>query len=62
MELKLPLYKMLITDEEDGDEEVDWVALVQSPAIQRNFLAFNLEQIDREEMHYSNMQFSTLEF
>jgi hypothetical protein len=61
MELKLPLYKMLITDEEDGDEEVDWVALVQSPAIQRNFLAFNLEEIHREEMHYNNMQFSTLD-
>jgi hypothetical protein len=37
---KLPLYKMLISDDVDGEEEVDFVALVESPAIQRNFLAF----------------------
>ena len=37
---KLPLYKMLISDDIDGEEEVDFVALVESPAIQRNFLAF----------------------
>jgi hypothetical protein len=43
MEVKLPLYKMIISDTDEGDEEVDWVALVQSPAIQRNFLAFNEE-------------------
>jgi hypothetical protein len=46
MEVKLPLYNMLISDTEDGEEEVDWVALVQSPAIQRNFLAFNDEFAD----------------
>ena len=43
MEVKLPLYNMLISDTEDGEEEVDWVALVKSPAIQRNFLAFDDE-------------------
>jgi hypothetical protein len=37
---KLPLYRMLIADDMDGEEEVDFVALVESPAIQRNFLAF----------------------
>jgi hypothetical protein len=37
---KLPLYRMLIADDIDGEEEVDFVALVESPAIQRNFLAF----------------------
>ena len=31
---------MLISDDVDGEEEVDFVALVESPAIQRNFLAF----------------------
>lgn len=31
---------MLISDDIDGEEEVDFVALVESPAIQRNFLAF----------------------
>jgi len=37
---KLPLYKMFIADDFEGEEEVDFVALVESPAIQRNFLAF----------------------
>jgi hypothetical protein len=37
---KLPLYKMFIADDIEGEEEVDFVALVESPAIQRNFLAF----------------------
>jgi hypothetical protein len=37
---KLPLYKMFIADDIDGEEEVDFVALVESPAIQRNFIAF----------------------
>jgi len=46
MEVKLPLYNMLISDSEDGDEEVDWVALVKSPAIQRNFLAFDEDFAD----------------
>jgi hypothetical protein len=32
---------MLIADDIDGEEEVDYVALVEYPAIQRNFLAFN---------------------
>jgi hypothetical protein len=41
MKVKLPLYKMLIADDIDGEEEVDYVALVEYPAIQRNFLAFN---------------------
>jgi hypothetical protein len=38
---KLPLYKLVISDDEDGTEEVDYVALVEFPAIQKNFLAFN---------------------
>jgi hypothetical protein len=41
MKVKLPLYKMLIADDIEGEEEVDYVALVEYPAIQRNFLAFN---------------------
>jgi len=45
MEIQLPLYKMKISDTDEGEEEVDWVALVQSPAIQRNFLAFNDQQV-----------------
>lgn len=46
MEVKLPLYNMLISDTDEGEEEVDWVALVKSPAIQKNFLYFNEEFAD----------------
>jgi hypothetical protein len=46
MEEKLPLYKMLISDDIDGEEEVDFVALVESPAIQRNFLAFSQQFVE----------------
>ena len=37
---------MLISDDEEGKEEVDFVALVESPAIQRNFLAFTEEKFE----------------
>lgn len=46
MEEKLPLYRMLISDDDEGKEEVDFVALVESPAIQRNFLAFTEEKFE----------------
>lgn len=39
MNTKLPIYKLAIGENED--EDVDFIALVESPAIQRNFLAFN---------------------
>ncbi len=39
MNTKLPIYKLAIGEGED--EDVDFIALVESPAIQRNFLAFN---------------------
>jgi hypothetical protein len=41
MNEKLPLYKLVISDNVEGEEEVDFIALVEYPAIQRNFLAFN---------------------
>lgn len=41
MEKELPIYKLVISDTEDGTEEVDYVALVEKPAIQKNFIAFN---------------------
>jgi hypothetical protein len=40
MEKKLPLYEMMIGDTIQDDEEVDFIALVEYPAIQKNFLAF----------------------
>lgn len=43
---QIPIYKMLISDDIDGEEEVDFVALVESPAIQRNFLAFGEENFE----------------
>ena len=43
---QIPIYKMLISDDIDGEEEVDFVALVESPAIQRNFLAFSQQFVE----------------
>lgn len=36
----LPVYKMDIVSDENSDLEVDYVALVDKPAIEKNFLAF----------------------
>ena len=41
MERTLPIYKLTIDDESEG---VDYVALVNSPAIERNFQAFSKKQ------------------
>lgn len=38
---KLPIYRLVITETEEGEEEVDYVALVESPAIMKNFVSFN---------------------
>ncbi len=39
--MSLPTYEMVINPEESSDVEVSFVALVDKPAIERNFLAFN---------------------
>lgn len=44
MKNELPIYKLVISEEMNDDAEVDFVALVDKPAIQRNFLAFNERQ------------------
>jgi hypothetical protein len=52
MEKELPIYKLIISENEDGTEEVDYVSLVENPAIQKNFLAFKDKRIyfaDEEE-------------
>jgi len=36
-----PLFELQISDEEDSALEVNYVALVNQPAIEKNFLAFN---------------------
>lgn len=38
---KLPTFEMVINPDETSDVEVSFVALVDKPAIERNFLAFN---------------------
>ena len=39
--MNLPIYKMLIADNIEDDEEVSFISLVEFPAIKKNFLAFN---------------------
>lgn len=42
--MELPIYKLIINSDLNDEAEVDFVALVDKPAIQRNFLAFNTKQ------------------
>lgn len=42
--MDLPIYKLIINSDLEDEAEVDFVALVDKPAIQRNFLAFNERQ------------------
>ncbi|WP_212005752.1 XkdF-like putative serine protease domain-containing protein [Chitinophaga sp. HK235] len=41
---KLPVYQLLISDDEGDNNEVDFISLVDRPAIQRDFLAFSARQ------------------
>jgi hypothetical protein len=43
---KLPIYELKINESLNDDSEVSYVALVDNPAIQRDFLAFNDEFIE----------------
>ena len=38
--MNLPIYDLIINNDEDNDAEVSFVALVDSPAIKKDFLAF----------------------
>lgn len=42
--MNLPVYQLLISDNEADDSEVNFVSLVDRPAIQRDFLAFSDHQ------------------
>lgn len=44
--MKLPIYDLIINQDENNDAEVSFVALVDSPAIKKDFLAFNEEFIN----------------
>lgn len=41
--MKLPIYDLIINNDEANDAEVSFVALVDSPAIKKEFLAFSEE-------------------
>lgn len=43
--MELPVYKLNISDNEKDTTEVNFVSIVESPAIERNFLAFNRQQL-----------------
>ena len=52
MKKQLPVFKMLIDDDMESDAQVDFVALVPNPAIEKNFQAFSHRQrfnIDNED-------------
>lgn len=44
MNTEIPIYMLDITDSIDDDSQVDFIALVDRPAIQRNWNAFNKTQ------------------
>ena len=52
MDKTLPTYQLIIDDELSSDLQVDYVALVDSPAIEKNFVAFAKElkfAVDQEK-------------
>lgn len=42
--MEFPIFKLTIDPSEDGQTEVSAIALVDQPAIERNFMAFNSQQ------------------
>ena len=42
--MKLPIYDLIINQDEDNDAEVSFIALVDSPAIKLPFLQFKEEE------------------
>jgi hypothetical protein len=47
--MELPIYEMKISDKMNDETEVDFVALVDKPAIQKDFLAFNFIEPAKNE-------------
>jgi hypothetical protein len=45
MERELPIYQCTIDDQIDSVLQVDYIALVNQPAIERNFMAFSKEKM-----------------
>jgi NAD(P)-dependent dehydrogenase (short-subunit alcohol dehydrogenase family) len=46
MEKKIPTYLLVIDDSVDSELQVDAIAMVDAPAIERNFLAFNEQFVE----------------
>jgi len=44
--MKLPIYDLIINEDESNDAEVSFVALVDSPAIKKDFIAFNEQFVE----------------
>lgn len=44
--MDLPIYEMVINPEETSEVEVSFVALVDKPAIEKNFMAFNSSRLE----------------
>jgi hypothetical protein len=55
MKDKLPLYTIHISDKDWSEEEVDFVSLVEYPAIQKNFIAFNSD-FQKQRMVFNEEQ------
>ena len=53
MKKELKLYRCTISENDNDKAEVDFVALVENPAIKENFLAFN-EQAQRQTFEITN--------
>lgn len=47
--MDLPVFLLNISDDENDDTEVNYVSLVESPAIQKNFLAFNEQFVNPKQ-------------
>jgi len=49
----LPVYRLDIVSDKESDVEVDFVALVDKPAIQRQFMTFNAEDFAKSKIRQS---------
>jgi hypothetical protein len=47
--MTLPIYELKISEKMNEDAEVDFIALVDEPAIKRDFLAFKDEFVEPGE-------------
>lgn len=53
----LPVYEILIDPDEEGQAEVNAIALVGSPAIERNFLTFQKDHTKRPRPEKGKISF-----